>query len=335
MKSYKFNYLNICQVALARDLPIIKENIREFNKYYNNLNFFIVCPFKEFKLFSQIKKKNIKIIDEDSIISFSDFSKIFLKNLENSSYFFKIQPRLSWYYQQVIKISFIVDFVKENNQNMIIWDADTIILKKINFFKKDFSVKYATINEFFRAYYLTNKTIFGYLPNFFLSSLLQFSSLSKLENEFLLKNLNTFISKKNYSTGEWISNVISLAIFKTHKNYNGSMFSEYELIGMSNIFLTNTFQKIIPTLRNNLDGKLTNLQKNISRFIGFYHVTYEHSHPNKNSRGMLSRQQSCVPFFKIVSRYLIKFLPYLLFYLILRFFYYLKNKQDKIKYIYK
>jgi hypothetical protein len=335
MKSNKFDYLNICQVALARDLPIIKENIKEFNKYYNNLNFFIVCPFKELKLFSQIKENNIKIIDENLIISFSDFSKIFLKNLKNSSYFFEIQPRIGWYYQQVIKISFVVDFVKENKQNMVIWDADTIILKKINFFEKNFSVKYATINEFFRAYYLTNKTIFSYLPNFFLSSLLQFASLGKLENEFLLKNLNTFISKKNCSTGEWISNIISSAIFKTHKNYNGSMFSEYELIGMSNIFLTNTFQKIIPTLRNNLNGKLTNLQKHIARFIGFYHVTYEHSHPNKNSFGMLSRKQSWVLFFKIVVKYLAKFLPYLLFYRILRFFYYLKIKHDKIKYIYK
>ena len=54
-----------------------------------------------------------KIIDENLIISFSDFSKIFLKNLKNSSYFFEIQPRLGWYYQQVIKISFVVDFVKE------------------------------------------------------------------------------------------------------------------------------------------------------------------------------------------------------------------------------
>ena len=35
--------LNICQVALARDLPIIKENVKEFNKYYSNINFFIIC----------------------------------------------------------------------------------------------------------------------------------------------------------------------------------------------------------------------------------------------------------------------------------------------------
>ena len=70
-----------------------------------------------------------------------------------------MQSRLNWYYQQVLKISFIIDFVKNNNERMIIWDSDTIILKKIDFFGRDFSIKYATINEFFKAYYLTNKTI--------------------------------------------------------------------------------------------------------------------------------------------------------------------------------
>jgi len=173
------------------------------------------------------------------------------------------------------------------------------------------------------------------LPNFFLSSLLQFVSLTKLENEFLIKNLNNFNKKDNLSTAEWISNIISLAIFKTHKIYNGSMFSEYELIGMSNIFLTNNIQKIIPTLRNNLNGKFTELQKNIARVIGFYHITYEHSHQNINSFGMLLRNQSWVSFFKILVKYLVKFLPYLFFYHILRLFYSLNQNKNKIDYIYK
>ena len=328
-------HLNVCQVTLVRDLPIIKENIAEFNKYYSNLNFFIICPSKETESFLKIKEKNIKIINEESIISFEDFKNYFLNNLKTTTYFQEIQSRLSWYYQQVLKISFIIDFVKNNNERMIIWDSDTIILKKIDFFERDFSIKYATINEFFKAYYLTNKTIFGYLPNFFLSSLLQFVSLTSLENEFLIKNLNNFSKKNNLTTAEWISNVISLAISKTFKNYNGSMFSEYELIGMSNIFLTDNMQKIIPTLRNNLNGKFTELQKNIARTVGFYHVTYEHSYLNPNSSGMLLRKQSWSSYFKILVKYLVKFLPYLLFYYMLRLFYSLKQKKNKINYIYK
>jgi hypothetical protein len=59
MKNSESNPLNICQVALARDLPIIKENIKEFNKYYSNINFFIICPSKELKIFSKLKSNKI------------------------------------------------------------------------------------------------------------------------------------------------------------------------------------------------------------------------------------------------------------------------------------
>ena len=47
-------HLNVCQVTLVRDLPIIKENIAEFNKYYSNINFFIICPSKEIESFIKI-----------------------------------------------------------------------------------------------------------------------------------------------------------------------------------------------------------------------------------------------------------------------------------------
>jgi hypothetical protein len=97
----------------------------------------------------------------------------------------------------------------------------------------------------------------------------------------------------------------------------------------------NNIQKIIPTLRNNLNGKFTELQKNIARVIGFYHITYEHSHQNINSSGMLLRNQSWVSYFKILVKYLVKFLPYLFFYHILRLFYSLNQNKNKIDYIYK
>jgi hypothetical protein len=91
----------------------------------------------------------------------------------------------------------------------------------------------------------------------------------------------------------------------------------------------------IPTLRNNLNGKFTELQKNIARTIGFYHVTYEHGHVNINSSGMLLRNQSWGSYLKILVKYLVKFLPYLVFYNILRLFYFFKQKKNKINYIYK
>ena len=110
MKNNELSVLNICQVALVGDLPIIKENIKEFNKYYSNVNFFLICPSKELNIFSKLKSNKIFIINEDSIISYKKFYKISKSKLRKSNYDKIIQKRLKWYYQQVLKISFIVNF---------------------------------------------------------------------------------------------------------------------------------------------------------------------------------------------------------------------------------
>ena len=82
--------------------------------------------------------------------------------------------------------------------------------------------------------------------------------------------------------------IILQNIFKAHSEYRGSMFSEYELIGQSNYMLNKSIQKPILFLRQNLDGKLTDIQKFISKGLNFKHVTYEHKHIGIKNKGMLN-----------------------------------------------
>ena len=131
-------YLNICQVSLKGNLPIILENYKNFVKIYKYVNFYIICPENEKKIFKKnLKYKNCFIISENKIINFKNFKKIANQYLKSKKYFKTIQPRLRWYYQQILKISFIIDYVKKNKKSIVIWDADTIILKKINFKKNN------------------------------------------------------------------------------------------------------------------------------------------------------------------------------------------------------
>ena len=74
-------------------------------------------------------------------------------------------------------------FCNIKNENVIIWDADTIIIKKINFLIKK-SVKYGNTSYFHKAYYHTNKTILKELPKYYISSLSQFVNLSTQEQNF-------------------------------------------------------------------------------------------------------------------------------------------------------
>ena len=294
--------LNICQVSLPGNIPIILENYRNFSNLYTDINFYIICPKSQVSFF---KKKlnyiNIYIISEDQIISFSKFKKISNNFLKKKNYYKKIQPRLKWYYQQILKISFVIDFINKNKKNIIIWDADTIILKKIVFFKHNSSVSYGTTSEYHKAYYETNQKILKKLPNYYISCLAQFISISIDDNNFLQKKLNNFKKRKG-SIPYWLSHLVFKAICDTHYNYNGSMFSEYELIGQSKLVFKKNTQTLISGLREELNGKLTSIQKKIAKILGYSYIAYEHSRSDNLSKNMLKRDQTWFYFIKLLIR---------------------------------
>ena len=45
--------LNICQVSLARDIPIILENFHSFKRIYKSFKIFIICPESEMNKFQK------------------------------------------------------------------------------------------------------------------------------------------------------------------------------------------------------------------------------------------------------------------------------------------
>tara|TARA_B100000767_G_scaffold271054_1_gene295919 strand:- start:54 stop:1022 length:969 start_codon:yes stop_codon:yes gene_type:complete len=303
------NTLNICQVSLARDIPIIIENYKSFKKLYNTIKIFIICPKKEINEFrKKLIFEEFNIICEDDLISPNIFFKIYKEASDKSKYKFKKQfkKRLNWYYQQVLKITFLINFIKLKKEKIIIWDSDTIILKKIIFFDGNHSIKYGSLFEFRNEYYSTNKYILKKIPEYYISFLTQFIGITNAEcNNFLTmifgnKKIDNKLPKK-------ISEKIFYSIFKAHEGYNDSLFSEYELLGMCNYKLKKDKQKAILFLRFRLDGKLTPTQSIISKILNFKHVTYEHSHPNKNSQGMLNRSQSWLRFFAIIFKNFLRF----------------------------
>ena len=300
--------LNICQVSLVRDISLIEKNYLNFSKFYNKFHLYIICPQKDLILFKEkFKNHNITIVNEDDILSFKDFKNIFLNLSKAIKYQKEFENRLGWYYQQMLKITFVIDFIDNKKESIVIWDADTIILRKINFFRNFNSNSFASLSEFHKAYYITTKNILSILPSYFVSSLIQFIAVD-IENNFNLKNkLNNYMEKNLFQTSEWVSNIIFKSIFESHVEYNGSMFSEYELIGISNLLSKKRKQKALFTLRFGLNGMLTDGQLLICKLLNVYHVTYEHSHPNKNSQGMLNRNQSWLIFIKIILKDLIKF----------------------------
>ena len=189
--------------------------------------------------------------------------------------------------------------MNRKNENVIIWDADTIMINRIQFFDKKKSIKYGTTSYFHKAYYYTNKTILKELPKYYISSLSQFVNLSTQEQKFLKKKLKINQLKGNLPQNFKNNNA---AVKDTHKIYNGSMFSEYELVGQSNLLLEYSKQKLISGIRDWLDGVLTNNQINLLKILGFKYIAYEHTHPNFLSKNMLNRKQTWSRFLYILTK---------------------------------
>ena len=303
----KNNILNICQVSLKDNIPLILENYKIFRRLYKSIKIYIICPKDQINEFREkLNFEDIKIVDEDEIISLEEFNEIFEKTSKNILYKTQFKKRLSWYYQQILKITFALNFINEKNENLVIWDADTIILKKINFFNKDKSIKYGNFFEFHKAYYLTNESILKNLPNYYISFLNQFIAITNNEKDFLLNKYLNFDNPKK-KLGYNISELILKNIFEKHQVYNGSLFSEYELFGQSNYLHSLQIQKPLLFLRYGLDGKLTKIQKLLSILLNYKHVTYEHTHLKPKNIGMLERSQTWIGFIKIMIKDFFKF----------------------------
>ena len=305
----KFNKdkLNLCQVSLKGNIPIIIENHRKLKLFYKDFNIFIICPKKDLNLFKKkLKYSEFIIISEDQILSFSKFQKIFYRLSKKYKFKTLFKKRLSWYYQQILKLAFVFYFLKKNNKRIILWDADTVITKKINFFSGDFSSKFGTFTEFHKSYFEINKVLLGQIPKYFISSVVQFGSITSFESKILMKKLKIKGNKINEIANN-LSTLIMRKIFLMDASYNGSLFSEYELIGNFKILIKPEKQNMIASLRKGLKGILSSKQLYLLNLLNITNVTYEHTHKNTNSMGMLKRRVSWYDFIIVVFKTKLKF----------------------------
>jgi hypothetical protein len=295
--------INICTITLGTDANIVNENLVEFNRLYNDVKLYIVCPKKDEHLFIEsLEDKNYEIITEDKFISFYDFKSIFKEISINSNYKDQFEKRLQWYYALFLKFFFIHKFFENNDSKLVIWEGDSVILKKIKFFKNDSSLLYVWVHYYHEIFYKTCKEMLGNLPKYYGSFITMFGSLTKNEFNYLNKSLG-FEKLNNKEFCAAFSRKALKSIFKVHNEYDNAMFSDYDLIGINNQNKNFTKQKPIFFLRSSLDGKLTKLQKTIAKIFGAHLVAYEHRHPNKHSKGMLSRNQTWYRFIKIIVYY--------------------------------
>jgi hypothetical protein len=268
--------LHYFSVSLANNIRTVIASHVFFSQQYPGCHFHVICPSTETDHFrANLPHKNVEVIDEENIISYSDFIEIYNLYVKQYRISNKSEKRMGWYYQQILKISFFLEKITEYGA-LLLWEADSLPIKKISFFNNNQPISYGSLMEFHRPYFATKNTIFKTLPSCYYACTNNFIAASKYEIHHLTKFLhNYFPNSQNLPTGHWISHIVLRSVLDTHKDFTHSEFSEQELIGLATLLYKNQRQYPIRQVRWGLTGILNQNQISLAKLFGFSYISYE------------------------------------------------------------
>lgn len=276
--------MNFFTVTTKKNIDSISKAVKIHEILHGYESYSIICPIADQADFISEFKNNSKvnIISENTIIELNKFIQI-SKDLSNKYRKKDINSmRINWYYQQVLKIAYALNNIKPKH---VMWDADTVPLNEIKFFDKNNSLKYGSLNEYHENYYKTISTIFKFeLPKF--AYTIQFFTLTDVETEHLKNILSNYMpSTENESYGDWIARIVLSSVIITNSNldvFNQSLFSEQELVGLSNQTINKSLQKPLRHFRPQRLWTISNLRIKIIKLLNYEYYTLESSQNSEN-----------------------------------------------------
>lgn len=178
---------------------------------------YILTNKKHFKKIAKNLKeqRNITLLDEDTLIDGLTFEciKDFVKRYTNN-----VTP--GWYFQQFLKYAFA--FTSYAKQYYLSWDADTIPIAKINFFKNGQPL-FTRKTEYNENYFTTIKKILG------IAKVVPYSFIAEhmLFNSNIVKEIVEKISACDVEGNTWYEKILRAGDYSVGK----PPYSEFETYG--------------------------------------------------------------------------------------------------------
>jgi hypothetical protein len=180
----------------------------------------VFVPDNEVEAFKVITASPFEVVGES--IYTKNFSEKLRERLPK-----KIQDQFGWYLQQLIKLAALSHY--NEYEVALIWDADTIPLRQLNFIDSNGSLVYYKSDESHSPYFDTVDRLLGLKKN------VNFSFISQsfvIRNHWMKKFIIDIESKHNTF---WIDAILDAIDFQ-----EGNGFSEYETLGT---FISHYFSK--------------------------------------------------------------------------------------------
>ena len=230
MKSKEQNLYNklitkVISVCSVRDINIWEVNARQIIKNIKSEEYIVIVPDKDINIFRRKSPFDYKVYGESEYVG--DLIDLLKSKTINDMHY-----RLGWYLQQFIKLAAIKK--SKDNDLILIWDADTIPLKKLIFFDNSQKVYfYKGIEEIglHRPYFKLISTLLG------ISRSVDFSFISQC---FPVKGywVREFFEHIEFKHGKsWIDAMVECIDFN-----KSTEFSEYETLVT---FISNKYREDI------------------------------------------------------------------------------------------
>lgn len=118
---------SVISVCTARDIEVWEVASRYIVKNIDSQNYCVVVPSCDLEKFRAVSPSQYQVLDEDLVVDGLSLSTVRERMPKQN------QDRAGWYFQQLLKLGALAGLTVPDEGLVLIWDADTIPLKKLKF----------------------------------------------------------------------------------------------------------------------------------------------------------------------------------------------------------
>lgn len=232
LHTHRLDIVTSCREA---DLQVLKIAYANLRKYVPFKQLHVATAARNFRRFERALGRDVHLIDEDSIIPGMTLAELKTMPLP----FF---PRgAGWYYQQFLKYAFAFQNIEDDYY--LIWDADTVALRPLQFFDDQGRMLLTRATEHHRPYFQTYRQLLG------ADARSEFSFISQhlIVQKSILREMLGKIEALHPHSRSW-----AWAIMENLDGAGSNLFSEYETLGhyVKNTYPERVIVRDLPWLRS-------------------------------------------------------------------------------------
>lgn len=226
----------IVTTCLRRDLPIFRLAAAQLQRLLPVARIVVATRKVDVPYFRQYLDDPVEVIDEGLVIPSMN-----LFNLRELS--LPCFPRgAGWYFQQLLKLGFVFHS-GPSFEHYIIWDADTILLRPLEFIDSRGRMIFTKAEEYHAPYFANYRKLLGHEPR------REFSFISQhiIVNKTILREMLAKIESRIPGDDNW-----AWKIMRSLTGDDANLFSEYEVYGhyVKNIHPSQATFRDLPWTRN-------------------------------------------------------------------------------------